>query len=262
MYYALTGEPPCLGENVLDTLQRQIHDDPKPMTMRDPDLPPDLEAVIMKALRKNPDDRYQTVNEVLTDLREVAAGRQRVYATVQMKKPDLTRKKQPILSHNFETNMIVVLTLGAMIIAMTAYMTGRYVEEVGEARELNMWVDRNHAGDRARKQGKLTDAERYYKEAVSEAMKFGRNDPRLAKSLVSLGGTYLEDKQYERAETQLKRASGVLEKCYGQNCAELAPVLMLLARDYDEQGRKKEAAAAKSRALSLLDPTPKTRAKT
>ncbi len=284
MYYALTGTPPFLGENVLDTLQRQIHDDPAPMDVDHcVQIPADFEAIIMKALRKNPENRYQNISEMLIDLEAVAAGRERVFVTDQMKKPVLREPSlrlkdmalleasasQPSLpppppplppvrrarffSHNWETNMTFVLLLGATTIAMTAYFTGKFVEEAGEVRGVNMWVERNQAGDNARQEHKLAEAEKQYKEAVSEAQKFGKSDPRLAKSLVSLGGTYIEEKKYVRAEVQLKRAKNVLEKCYGINCPELAMVMLMLARSYEEQGLKEEAAEAHKKAVSLLE---------
>lgn len=285
MYYALTGTPPFLGENVLDTLQRQIHDNPAPMDAdQSVHVPADFQAIIMKALRKNPDHRYQNISEMLIDLEAVVAGRERVFVTDQMKKPVLREpslrlkdmalleasaqqqllpplppeppppvRKSRLFSHNFETNMTFVLLLSATIIAMTAYFMGKFVEEAGEVRGANRWVETNQAGDNARQARKLADAEESYKEAISEALKFGKNDPRLAKSLVSLGGTYVEDKKYVRAEVQLKRAKNVLERCYGSNCPELAMVMLLLARSYEEQGLSEEAAEAHKKAVSLLE---------
>lgn len=257
MYYALTGIPPFLGENVLDTLQKQIHDNPLPPHSHNPAIPADVEGIILKALRKNPDDRYQSVTELLVDLKAVTAGKQRVFVTKQFKKPEIAVvapvKKRVLFSHNFETNMIVLLVLSGTVIAMTAYMTGQFVEEADEARDVNFWVERNLAGDKARQKGEYAKAEKLYTEAVIEATKFGKTDPRLAKSLVSLGSTYIADKKYAKAETQLKRATTILEKCYGPNCPELATVMLLMARGLEEQGRKKQAADMHKKAVALLE---------
>jgi serine/threonine protein kinase len=260
MYYALTGQPPLLGDNVLDTLQKQIHDAPLPMTDITLGIPSNLESVVQKALRKDPNSRYQNIAELLVDLQAVAAGRERVLVTAQMKKPSeqelsgkyAATKKRNIFSHNFEMNLIAIVLLGTVCIALTAFMTGRFVEEKAD-QELNKWADHNHAGDRFREMGKTAEAESEYKFAVAEALKFGRNDPRLAKSLVSLGAVYLDEKQYPRAETQLKRAITVLETVYGKDCPEESTALLLMSRAYGEEGKRKESAAARAKAISLLE---------
>lgn len=252
MYYAICGQPPCLGENVLDTLQRQIHDDPQPMRDFDGSIPAGLEEIIMKALRKNPDDRYQSVTDVMTDLQAVLAGRERVITTVQMKKPDLKKKKQLLFSHNFETNMIFVLALIAICV-VTAYLTGRFVEVESDESDVNRWVDNNLAGDRFRTAGKFDEAQKAYLAAATEAMRFGKNDPRLAKSLVSLAGSYVDDKEYAKGELQLKRASAIYEQCYGKDCPELGHVMLLLARSYEAQGKTKEAKSTRQKAYALIE---------
>lgn len=265
MYYALTGQPPLLGENVLDTLQKQIHDAPLPMTDITLGIPPNLESVIQKALRKDPAGRYQNVAELLVDLEAVAAGRERVLVTAQMKKPTEkelaersgvhgrnTPKKRTIFSHNFEMNLIAVLLLAGVCISLTAFMTDRIVERE-TVKEINRWVDHNKAGESLREQGKLREAEAQYKLAIAEAARFGKNDPRLAKSLVSLGGVYIDDKQYAKADTQLKRAISVLEKCYGKDCPEAGTAMLMLARSYSEQGKKRDAQTTKQKAIAILE---------
>jgi serine/threonine protein kinase/Tfp pilus assembly protein PilF len=71
MYEVLTGKPPLVGLNALDTLHKHINEDPLPFVSVDPaldNLPSRLEELIFKALRRNPDDRYQTMAELLRDL--------------------------------------------------------------------------------------------------------------------------------------------------------------------------------------------------
>lgn len=61
----LTGVPPLKGQNVMHTLEMHCSESPPSMSEVAPDL--DIgregEAVIMKALEKHPDDRYQTVSQ-------------------------------------------------------------------------------------------------------------------------------------------------------------------------------------------------------
>jgi len=62
MYEVVTGLPPHIGENLLDTLQKHIADAVVPLrTAREgTDIPEQLDAIVLKALEKEPSDRYQT----------------------------------------------------------------------------------------------------------------------------------------------------------------------------------------------------------
>lgn len=70
MYEVLAGHPPFMGDNVLDTLQKQINDDPVSLsTARDKgDLPKELEQIVHKTLEKHPEQRYQSMEELLAAL--------------------------------------------------------------------------------------------------------------------------------------------------------------------------------------------------
>ncbi len=73
MYEVLAGHPPFMGDNVLDTLQKQINESPAQLSKaRDKDdLPSELESIVHKALAKQPEERYQTMEELLLALEAV-----------------------------------------------------------------------------------------------------------------------------------------------------------------------------------------------
>lgn len=73
MYEVLAGHPPFQGDNVLDTLQKQINDEPVLLgKARDKgDLPLELEQIIHKALEKMPEDRFQSMDELFEALSAV-----------------------------------------------------------------------------------------------------------------------------------------------------------------------------------------------
>lgn len=70
MYEALTGEVPFLGRNYADTMMKQMSEEPPPFKQANPnvDIPPALEQIVFRAIQKKPDDRYQTMGELKTDL--------------------------------------------------------------------------------------------------------------------------------------------------------------------------------------------------
>lgn len=70
MYECLTGETVFMGSNVLE---RQLNETPPPPSTKVPGVSPELDAVIMRCIAKRPEDRYQTVRELIAALRAVPA---------------------------------------------------------------------------------------------------------------------------------------------------------------------------------------------
>jgi len=68
LYEALTGQPPFRSEAVMQTLQRVLNDEPVPPRKLVASVPADLETVCLKALRKEPKDRYATAQELADEL--------------------------------------------------------------------------------------------------------------------------------------------------------------------------------------------------
>ena len=64
LYQMLTGRVPFDGPTDFAILKAQIEDPPAPPRSLAPDLPEWLDGIVLKALRKNPDDRFQTVDEL------------------------------------------------------------------------------------------------------------------------------------------------------------------------------------------------------
>lgn len=64
VYELLTGKKPFEAGNITATLYKVAHEDPEPPTAIDPDFPPELEPVVLRALSKDPDDRFASCTEV------------------------------------------------------------------------------------------------------------------------------------------------------------------------------------------------------
>ena len=69
LYEMVGGTPPFHGETPSDCIASILTTEPPPLSGVLPDVPPQLESILQKALRKNSDERYQTINEMLADLR-------------------------------------------------------------------------------------------------------------------------------------------------------------------------------------------------
>ena len=68
LYEMATGVRAFEGESSLSTLSAILRDEAKPMSTVAPDVPPQLETVIQRCLRKLPDDRWQSMKDVQTAL--------------------------------------------------------------------------------------------------------------------------------------------------------------------------------------------------
>ena len=80
IYEMLTGKAPFDSESPVAIAYKHVREDPLPPSMVNPDISPELEAVVMKALAKNPENRYQNALEMQADLERCLEGAP-VYAT-------------------------------------------------------------------------------------------------------------------------------------------------------------------------------------
>lgn len=67
-YEMLTGEVPFSGEKATEVMLKHAQEPPPPLSSVREDLPVELEPVMLKALAKDPDARYQTAEEFVADL--------------------------------------------------------------------------------------------------------------------------------------------------------------------------------------------------
>jgi serine/threonine-protein kinase len=72
IYEALTGHVPFLGKTAGATMQMQIEREPTSMTVRIPSMPADLDRIVMKAMRKDPATRHQSIDELKEELQRFA----------------------------------------------------------------------------------------------------------------------------------------------------------------------------------------------
>ena len=80
LYEMLTGRPPFTGDTPVAVAYKQVNEMPAPPSSVNPEVPSQLDAVVMRALAKNPANRYQTADEFRADLERARQG-QEVQAT-------------------------------------------------------------------------------------------------------------------------------------------------------------------------------------
>jgi serine/threonine-protein kinase len=143
VFELMTGHPPFVGDNPVSVAYQHVREDPKPPSESNRDVSPDVDAIVLKALAKNPLNRYQSAAEMRADLLRAAAGRP-VLATPVMRNdqtamvapppnmgPHGPRQSQPARVGNPQrrrasTWVMVALSLLGLV-AVVAVGTGIYL---------------------------------------------------------------------------------------------------------------------------------------
>jgi serine/threonine protein kinase len=94
LYEMVTGRPPFSGDSPVMVASKHVLEQPTPPSKLNSDVSPALEAVIMKALSKNPDNRYSDADEMRADLERARLG-QAVQATPLLPESARTQRIAP-----------------------------------------------------------------------------------------------------------------------------------------------------------------------
>jgi serine/threonine-protein kinase len=71
MYEMFTGRPPYKGEDHMATLFKHVEGNAKPANQINPEISDELNTIVMKAIATNPDDRFQSVAQLQSELENI-----------------------------------------------------------------------------------------------------------------------------------------------------------------------------------------------
>ncbi|HXW44095.1 MAG TPA: Stk1 family PASTA domain-containing Ser/Thr kinase [Streptosporangiaceae bacterium] len=74
LYELLTGRPPFTGDSPVAIAYQHVKEDPVPPSRVDPEVPAWADAIVLKAMAKDPADRYQSAAEMRHDIQRALAG--------------------------------------------------------------------------------------------------------------------------------------------------------------------------------------------
>jgi eukaryotic-like serine/threonine-protein kinase len=74
LYELLTGRLPFTGETPLEIAMKHLSEIPKPPSALRPEVPPDLDMIVLRALAKDPAERFESAEEMDQELARVASG--------------------------------------------------------------------------------------------------------------------------------------------------------------------------------------------
>src|SRR6266567_1382783 len=121
VYEMVGGIPPFPGETPSDCIASILKTEPPPLSGVLSDVPLKLESILQKALRKNSDERYQTIKEMLADLRILKEE-----LGAEGSSPQIKARAESIVSKIKRHKRGMLLTLAAAILAAAAFAYSYY----------------------------------------------------------------------------------------------------------------------------------------
>jgi eukaryotic-like serine/threonine-protein kinase len=74
LFELLTGRPPFVGDSPVAVAYQHVREEPPPPSAFDPEISPELDSIVMKALTKSTSERYQSAAEMRADIERALAG--------------------------------------------------------------------------------------------------------------------------------------------------------------------------------------------
>ena len=144
IYEMVTGRQPFSGDYDQAVLYSILNQDPEPVTAIRSGVPMELEHIINKALAKNPDERYQHVDEMIVDLKHIEKLSNSV---ASIKKVPETEPKKIVLNKKVTLTLLVIIVLMASLFLFHSLLFQDPV--IAEQKPIAVIAFANQTGDRA-----------------------------------------------------------------------------------------------------------------
>jgi tetratricopeptide (TPR) repeat protein len=262
LHFLLTGRPPRRGDRGRDILRTAASGSIDAVEELEPDAPPDLAAIVTKAMAPDRDDRYPSAREMAADLRRFQTGQLVSAHTYTLR--ELTSRF--VARHRTEVVLAATLSAILVVAVVTGFVAVRRQARVAEAQR-----DRAQAAAQRAEQidaflvDMLGSADpRVLGRDVTVASVLdaasGRVDRELAgqpdvRAAVhaTLGTTYQGLGLISQATDHLAAALDATRHAYGPENLDVARAMTRLAGAIEEKGEYEEAARLNREALAMLD---------
>ncbi|MFL6230002.1 MAG: protein kinase domain-containing protein [Pyrinomonadaceae bacterium] len=192
LYECLTGRPAFPGATVIEICAAVMHVEPPPPSRVNAAVPPELDAVVLKALAKRPEARYQSADEFAAALRACETG-VRVVSTAPRTRPDAKAAtvvarprrtlpealRRPRFSPAFV--IAILLALGGATLGVRWLMRAKPHTPPPEAQH---WYQK---GEEALRDGTYYQARKALELAINIDPNFALAHARLAEAFIELG---------------------------------------------------------------------------
>jgi Tol biopolymer transport system component/predicted Ser/Thr protein kinase len=132
-YEMLTGERPFTRTKDVEIMHAILHDEPSSISKIRPDVPLELERIARKALRKGPEDRYRSVNELKFQVINFVREKGIILSGIRTV-PDRTKVLPPpgsqgMLKRLLLTHLVAALTLAVVVLGAVGWYVVRVVNK-------------------------------------------------------------------------------------------------------------------------------------
>ena len=128
LYEMLTGVRPFDGDNVVSTIRRINDEEARPLRAVRPEIPQALEPIVAKALRKNPQQRFQSVSELRSYLRAVVAPSSASVLPLPPLEDDAAEARDasdvaavPVPRASWRPGMVAALVVGVVVAGLLGF---------------------------------------------------------------------------------------------------------------------------------------------
>ena len=175
LYELLTLRPVFEAANREKLLKQLTLDEPTPIRQIHPVVPRDLETVVMKAVSKDPDERYATAADLAADLRRFAESRPihaRPPSSLMIVRKSIQRHPQVMALMSATAIVISLITAGAAAVSSHAYRQERTQKEVATAARASAQVEAGRAREAllAESEARLSAERNLYRAHIREAL--------------------------------------------------------------------------------------------
>jgi len=250
MYEALTGKAPIIGENVLDTMQKQISEVPATLETARPDLyiPEALTTVLFKTLEKDRNNRYQSMSDLKRDLEMInnaVLGKQTIN---KGSLPGLAKLKSFPQQRSYVADQTKLVIAACLIVVCTAIGALAWLNQHDKAvlsgaavrtfsGEPNVVIAKyREAALKAVQSNSFAEAESFLDLALKEAPKCESGEDVAATIDLDLARVYMRQDKLSDASKAANKALSLRERLHQSNQRPTADVFLCfgeiaLARD-------------------------------
>ncbi|MFH1226380.1 MAG: SUMF1/EgtB/PvdO family nonheme iron enzyme [Planctomycetota bacterium] len=118
MYEMGTGQIPFQGESAVSMIRHHIYDSAKPPSQVNKDIPPTLDAIIMKCIHKDPNSRYANPSQLIEDLTAFQSGGTLKFAESSVSTLDATMLGTSVVQPKSKKKLVFIS--GSAVVVLVA----------------------------------------------------------------------------------------------------------------------------------------------
>jgi serine/threonine protein kinase len=271
LYELVTLEPACDGQDREDVLRQIAFEEPKPPRHRNRAIPVELETIILKAVAKNPAERYATAQELADDLRRFLEDK-----TIRAKRPTVVQRLAKWgRRHRGVLGTLAISTAVALVVVTVVALIGYWRTSAALEREATArrQADRARAtseavnnflvkemltaADPERAQGRTVSVKEILDAASVKVGTAFPDQPEVEADLRhTIGASYRSIGRYTDAEPHLARALRIRRELFGEEHPDSLSSMAQFAELLRDQTKLAEAESLFRKVLETPPPGP------